>query len=128
MHEIKLARVYDDPREDTGRRILVDRLWPRGKTKSALQLDGWAKAPAPSDDLRKSFHGGQMNFQEFAGAYRAELDEARETPEMKEFLREIQADLESAPVVFLFGAKSREENHALILRAWVQEQLSGRTD
>ena len=70
---MRMARIYDKP--DGGRRILVDRLWPRGITKAAAQLDAWAKDIAPSDMLRRAFHAG-MPFEAFAAAYCEELDDA----------------------------------------------------
>ena len=50
---VKLKRTYElvDPEDDT--RILVDRLWPRGVSKSKAALDQWMKEVAPSTELRK---------------------------------------------------------------------------
>ena len=52
---IDLKRVYDPPANSDGRRILVDRIWPRGITKADLQIDAWLKDLAPSTELRKWF-------------------------------------------------------------------------
>lgn len=52
---INVKRVYEPPQPDDGTRFLVDRLWPRGKKKEALQLDGWLKDAAPSKALRRWF-------------------------------------------------------------------------
>jgi len=38
-HELKLKRVYETPDRDDGRRILVDRLWPRGLTKEKAKIN-----------------------------------------------------------------------------------------
>lgn len=56
MTEIKIKRVYEDPSDTDGYRVLVDRLWPRGMKKEHLKYDYWAKELTPSSDLRKWFH------------------------------------------------------------------------
>lgn len=70
---MRIARIYDPI--DGGRRILVDRLWPRGISKERAALDAWAKDIAPSDALRKAYHAG-MSWEAFEAAYREELAEA----------------------------------------------------
>jgi hypothetical protein len=57
---IHLKRVYEPPSTDDGFRILVERLWPRGLSKSRAQVDLWLKdiAPSPSCEL-----GTGMNWQ-----------------------------------------------------------------
>jgi len=54
--------------------VLVDRLWPRGIQKAALEFDEWAKDAAPSSDLRRWYAHDPERFAEFARRYRAELD------------------------------------------------------
>lgn len=34
---IKIKRIYDEPTEEDGFRILIDRLWPRGIKKEKLK-------------------------------------------------------------------------------------------
>lgn len=53
--------------------VLVDRLWPRGVRKDALRHDDWCSGAAPSTELRKEFHSGDLDFDGFAERYRAEL-------------------------------------------------------
>lgn len=50
---LQVRRVYEAPSRTDGLRVLVDRLWPRGITKAAAQIDHWAKATAPSTELRR---------------------------------------------------------------------------
>lgn len=38
---IKTKRVYDPPDPEDGKRILIDRLWPRGIKKENLKMDEW---------------------------------------------------------------------------------------
>lgn len=72
--DINLRRVYDhDARGDTGYRVLVDRLWPRGVTKADAALDEWLKDAAPSTELRRWYGHDVERFEEFARRYRAEL-------------------------------------------------------
>ena len=52
---IRLKRAYDPPARADGRRVLVDRVWPRGLTKERLRLDTWLKEVAPSAKLRQWF-------------------------------------------------------------------------
>ena len=40
---IAIKRAYDPPKRGDGLRILVDRLWPRGVSKKALEADMWLK-------------------------------------------------------------------------------------
>jgi len=70
----EVVRVYDDPGRRPGEhRVLVDRLWPRGVQKAALDLDEWAKDAAPSTELRRWYAHDPERFAEFASRYRAEL-------------------------------------------------------
>jgi uncharacterized protein YeaO (DUF488 family) len=70
---IQLKRAYDPRSKSDGTRILVDRLWPRGLTKSKAQIDLWLKEIAPSTELRKWFHRDGANWKEFRRRYLAEL-------------------------------------------------------
>jgi hypothetical protein len=53
MPAVRIRRIYEDPSPADGRRILVDRLWPRGLASDAAAIDEWARAAAPSDKLRR---------------------------------------------------------------------------
>lgn len=71
-----MVRVYEDPgRSGKEHRVLVDRLWPRGVKKDAVDLDEWAKAVAPSAELRRWYGHAPERFAEFARRYRGELTE-----------------------------------------------------
>jgi uncharacterized protein YeaO (DUF488 family) len=37
--DVRLRRIYDDPADDDGIRVLVDRRWPRGVSKARADLD-----------------------------------------------------------------------------------------
>jgi uncharacterized protein YeaO (DUF488 family) len=51
--EVMLKRAYEPPAPGDGVRVLVDRLWPRGVSKTDAALDQWMKEIAPSTELRK---------------------------------------------------------------------------
>ncbi|MBO0695349.1 MAG: DUF488 family protein, partial [Verrucomicrobia bacterium] len=70
---IQLKRVYDNPVRTDGRRVLVDRVWPRGLTKRAAKIDNWLKEIAPSTQLRKWFRHDPARWNEFKKRYAAEL-------------------------------------------------------
>ena len=71
-----VKRVYEDPDEADGERVLVDRIWPRGLSKEKARLSDWRKELAPSNDLRKWFGHDPERWEEFKERYRAELEEA----------------------------------------------------
>jgi uncharacterized protein YeaO (DUF488 family) len=70
---IRVKRTYDPPARGDGRRILVDRLWPRGVRKEALALASWIKEVAPSTALRRWFGHRLHRWDEFRRRYREEL-------------------------------------------------------
>jgi len=106
MRNVAIKRVYEKPAKSDGRRILVDRLWPRGVSKRAAALDGWEKEAAPSPALRTWFDHKPERFAEFGKRYRAEL---KANPAV-EALRAL-----TGKVTLLYGAKDPKINHAAIL-------------
>jgi uncharacterized protein YeaO (DUF488 family) len=109
MH-IKIKRVYLQPDEEDGTRILVDRLWPRGLTKAKASVDLWLKEVAPSTELRKWFGHDPEKWKEFQTRYRAEL---RQNTEQVSLLKQKAA---KGVVTLLFGAKDEEHNEAVVLQ------------
>ena len=71
---LALKRAYDPPAASDGKRLLVERLWPRGIKKEALKADAWLRDVAPSTELRKWFSHDPEKWTEFQRRYRAELD------------------------------------------------------
>lgn len=112
--EIRIRRVYEEPSADDGLRVLVDRLWPRGRSKQSARVDAWIKDIAPSKDLRTWFGHIPERFDEFATRYRAELDA---NPEAVCRLRELIAG--HPRVTLLYGAKDNEHNNAVVLRKYL---------
>ena len=117
---IRVRRVHDEPSPDDGLRVLVDRLWPRGMTKERAAVDVWLKEVAPSTDLRRAFHGADIDFEAFGDRYAAELDANPALDELHELVAEHDV------VTLLFGARDEGQNHALLLRDRLQQSESGR--
>ena len=122
--EITLARVHDllddDGAGKTVRRVLVDRLWPRGIKKERLAHDEWDKDVAPSPDLRKAFHSEDLSFSEFSRHYRREL-EGSDAPQA---LLDRAKENGARKIVLLFAAKDTEHNHAQVLQEVLQDLVS----
>lgn len=120
MTDVRLERVYNDPTAEDGYRILVDRLWPRGLSKDKIKVDHWAKAVAPSTELRKAWHGDPEQFQHYANLYIAELNQNDAVDELLEIIGT------SRVVTFVFAAKNEQLNHAVVLREYLLGQLPQR--
>ena len=113
---IILRRVYTHDAEPAGIRVLVDRLWPRGISKSAALWDVWLKDIAPSDNLRKWFAHDEAKWPEFKERYFAELDAAPAA------VAQLQTILRQNPtVILLYAAKATEINNAVALKDYFED-------
>jgi uncharacterized protein YeaO (DUF488 family) len=109
---IVLKRAYEEPDDEDGFRVLVDRLWPRGKKKADLRLDLWARSISPSTDLRKWFGHDLARWPEFCRRYKAEL----RAPEMKEAIaRVLHAAHQHSTMTLVYAAKDAKHNEAVVL-------------
>ena len=107
-----MKRVYDPPSDGDGRRVLVDRLWPRGITKDAARIDEWLKDVTPSNDLRKWYHADPEGRRaEFADRYLAELA----GPSQQAALKRLRAMAKEGPVTLVTSAKDVEHSHVPVL-------------
>jgi uncharacterized protein YeaO (DUF488 family) len=118
MTTLAVRRVYAQPGDGDGTRILVDRLWPRGMTKQKAHIDLWLKDIAPSDALRKRFHGKPDDWEAFRAAYAEEL----QSPAARAAAQELLARLRSGPVTLLYAARDEEHNNAVALKLWLEQQ------
>lgn len=119
MGEIKLVRIYEHG-QPNGYRILVDRMWPRGISKVKATLDEWDKEIGPTTELRKWFNHEDEKFPEFKKKYLSELEQNDFTPT---FLQTVKTKLASGDVLFLYGAKNKEHNQAVVLKEYVEKHL-----
>ncbi|WP_300395996.1 DUF488 family protein [Henriciella sp.] len=113
--DIQVRRIYDKARQSDGARYLVDRLWPRGISKEDAKIEDWIKSVAPSDELRKKFHDGDLGWANFVRAYEAELrcDEALEGVET------LKTAAAKGTITLLFASKQTERNNATALRDYL---------
>jgi len=114
---LQLKCVYDQPIEQDGTRFLVERLWPRGVTKSALTDVAWFREVAPSSELRKWFHHDRERWDEFRRRYFAELKRQRDG------LTPILEAARNGPVTLLYSSHDTEHNNAVALREFLQHLL-----
>lgn len=119
MNEIKLVRIYDHE-QPAGYRILVDRLWPRGMSKAKANLAEWDKEIGPSTELRKWFNHDKAKFSKFKTKYEKELET---NPELDQFIATVKEKLAKEDVLFLYGAKDRQDNQAVVLKSFVEKRL-----
>jgi uncharacterized protein YeaO (DUF488 family) len=117
---VRIKRAYDRPEAADGARFLVDRLWPRGLKREGLELTGWLKEVAPSDDLRRWFGHDPDKWKGFRGSYFAELDARPET------WRPLLEAAQKGTVTLLFGAKDLQHNNAAALRTYLETKLKAK--
>jgi uncharacterized protein YeaO (DUF488 family) len=115
---VKLKRAYDPAVSGDGKRILVDRLWPRGVSKARAHLDSWMKDIAPSTELRTWFDHVPARWEEFRRRYRDELKQHRA------LLSELRRLARGGAITLVYGAKDEAHNEAVVLR----NVLLGRPD
>ena len=110
---MEVVRVYEDAGRQPGEhRVLVDRLWPRGKAKDAVDRDDWSKDVAPSTELRRWYGHDPAKFEEFSRRYRDELAEAPGATVVAE-LRRVAA---AQPLVLLTATRDVPHSGAAVLR------------
>ncbi len=105
---IRVARVYDEVDPDEGRRVLVDRIWPRGVRKDDPRVGTWCKDVAPSKELRGWYHHDRERFAEFAARY---ADELHDSPALAE-LRGLAA---RGVVTLVTAVREVHGSHAAVL-------------
>ncbi|WP_458319990.1 DUF488 domain-containing protein [Mycolicibacterium brisbanense] len=112
IHRIRLARVYDEPAPDEGRRVLVDRLWPRGLRKTDPRVGHWMPDVAPSTELRHWYNHQAERFDEFATRYTVELDAS---PAAEAF-DELRAIVRKGPVTLVTATREVDLSHLVVLK------------
>lgn len=110
---VRLKRIYDEPDAGDGRRVLVDRLWPRGVSKQRAQLDEWLRDIAPSTELRKWYSHDPARWEEFRERYQAELEENRET------LDRLAEQARGQTLTLLYAARDDKHNSAEVVKRYL---------
>jgi uncharacterized protein YeaO (DUF488 family) len=119
MASARLKRAYEEPSPEDGRRILVERLWPRGLSKEKAGVDLWLKDVAPSTGLRRWFAHDLVKWPEFQRRY---LEELRGRPTEVARLKRLIAE---GPVTFVYGSHDQEHNAAMVLKEMLESDLKG---
>lgn len=111
MAKITIERVYEPSDLKSAKRVLIDRLWPRGIKKAALVHDLWLKEVAPSNELRKWYGHDRERYDEFKERY---LKELRSSPQ-REALDQLK-ELANKRLILLTATKDVEHSSASVLR------------
>lgn len=123
-HTINLDRVYGNSPRGSGKRVLIDRLWPRGVRKDSLGLDMWLRELGPSDELRQWFGHRPDRWDEFRRRYREEL---RSEPQLA-LLDQLGELARRGPLTLLYSARDEQRNQAVVVREVLEERLRGGID
>jgi uncharacterized protein YeaO (DUF488 family) len=116
MYHVNIKRVYEEAKKSDGKRILVDRLWPRGLAKAEVKVDLWLKEIAPSTALRKWFSHEPSKWEEFKKRYSVELEKNNEQISL------LEREVSEGKVTLVYGAKDQEHNGAVVLREFLEHK------
>jgi uncharacterized protein YeaO (DUF488 family) len=116
---VRLQRAYDEPTPEDGYRVLVDRVWPRGRTKEALHLDEWARDLGPSTALRRWFGHDPARWTEFRARYLVELAD----PIRSRDLDALADRARRGRVTIVFGARDTEHSQARVIAEELERRL-----
>ncbi|TFH49800.1 MAG: DUF488 domain-containing protein [Lysobacterales bacterium] len=115
--KIHTKRIYDAPQPGDGQRILIDRLWPRGRSKSDAKVDLWMKDIAPSTDLRRWYGHDPEKWPEFKKRYFAELDANAGG------VSALMSLVETGKITLLFGSREERLNNAAALKEYLEKRF-----
>jgi uncharacterized protein YeaO (DUF488 family) len=117
---VRIKRIYDEPAPEDGRRILVDRIWPRGMSHEEARLSAWLQDLAPSPTLRKWFGHEPDRWPEFRERYLAELA----GPAAQALLQELTDVAKVETVTLVYAAHDQKRNNAVVLQELLKERLA----
>ncbi|MCE7962782.1 MAG: DUF488 family protein [Acidobacteria bacterium ACB1] len=112
---LSMKRAYEAPAAADGKRILIDRLWPRGLSKEKARIDLWMKEIAPSTELRKWFGHDPEKWKEFQKRYKKEL------AANAELVNSIRKMAKAETVTLVYSAKDEAHNDAVVLLKYLQQ-------
>lgn len=115
---LKIKRIYDQPSSADGKRILIDRLWPRGLKKEDARIDEWVKEIAPSNELRKWFNHDPNKWGEFKKRFFQELQGSQD------IVSDIVSAARKGTVTLLFGSKEERFNNAVALKEYIEARMN----
>jgi uncharacterized protein YeaO (DUF488 family) len=111
MAKVQIKRIYEPAEKADGKRILIDRLWPRGIKKESAHIDECLKEVAPSTELRQWFHQSNdpAKWPEFEAKYLLELKQ-------NDAVKDLQNIISKNPkTTLLYASRDEKHNHALVL-------------
>lgn len=114
--KLQIKRVYEAPAGDDGKRILVDRLWPRGLSRDKAAIDTWIKEVAPSNELRRWYNHEPAKWEEFRKRYLHELEGKTE------LVTELRKEIGKGPATLLCAAKDAAHSNARVLADAIQSR------
>ena len=114
---VSLKRVYEKPSPNDGKRVLVERLWPRGLKKEDAKVDEWLREIAPSTELRKWFDHDPAKWNEFKNRYWKELEKKQE------IISILTKEIEGKQITFVFAAKDEKHNNAVALSEYIERRI-----
>jgi len=114
---ILLKRTYEKPSPMDGKRILIERLWPRGLKKEVAKIDEWLKDAAPSTELRKWYNHEPAKWTEFKKRYWKELESK------KDVTLRLAKEAGESKITFVFGSKEEKLNSANALKEYIETKL-----
>lgn len=117
-YQINIKRIYQSVDDGDGARVLVDRLWPRGKRREDLKLTEWYRDAAPSNELRRSWHNRDINGETFARKYDREL---RNNPEI---LLPLMRWARQGRLTLLTASRNPGDSHVPILKEAIEDALN----
>jgi len=108
-----IKRVYEEASRADGVRILVDRLWPRGLSKTRAALDEWLRDVAPSDELRHWYHARPEHWLMFRKKYLKELTQTEPEAALRHLY---ELSRRKKRLTLLFASKNETRNNAVVLK------------
>ncbi|SDM21194.1 Uncharacterized conserved protein YeaO, DUF488 family [Modicisalibacter muralis] len=116
-YDIQLKRIYSEAEPEDGARVLVDRLWPRGKPRESLALTDWYRDASPSNVLRRQWHQGEISDAVFVRRYRWEIGDAQDC------LIPLMRWCRQGRLTLLSAARDLQHSHLPTLREAIAEAL-----
>ncbi|OQY65457.1 hypothetical protein B6D29_03795 [Microgenomates bacterium UTCPR1] len=113
--KVLIKRVYETPSGSDGKRVLVDRFWPRGLTKEKAKIDLWLKYIAPSNELRKWFGHDPLKWEEFKRRYTKEIKNNQKV------FKELESVVKKGKVTILYSAKDEDHNNAVVVKELLEK-------
>jgi len=117
---IAVKRVYEPPAPNDGVRVLVDRLWPRGLSKSAARIDLWVRELAPSNELRRWYAHDAKKWPEFKRRFSVELKTRADA------LKALALEARKQKVTLLFASREPRLNNAFALKPFLEARPRAR--